>query len=513
MQYSCIHDRFPMSTSPQSQPDSEFIIANGDQIPVSRNEMRSEIHACMQAEGISQEEAWERVKTDLAAFIETGSFPNGWGKGGRVQKRRLRLPQNQVTDAALFDASKQPAQIEQVPADSAAHASVLPIIERAQPDEGGAMTAPAQASGTSDAQQDKPFSLSDDLLPEHLKGTGIPVMDAIIKGQVKLPGEHPDAELLRASLQVAAQTFANPNTNIEDHPVIKQIHERQMLFPFKMPQSVRIMSTDFNQTSLFHVASNNMPRRFFKNEIMGRIGENVTIFFYGEELRHEDEAIFLQLIHMARGKAPYEWIYVENVPFFRGAKGATRILGAKDTNSIDESLERMRGAYVMIRNAKRKVFITVNLIRDLQGSGSERRIMIDPCMVALLDSYTAMDQDVLYTTKGVARQLFKYISTKPHSGLYPTKVQSFFELCYGSMESITKHYRERNPEKTDAQVKVAMTKKISDFRRKALPEALGELKKRGLIVTYTIDEAADKVAIIKNPSSHSFIGQTPPQPE
>src|SRR5690606_39064465 len=112
-------------------------------------------------------------------------------------------------------------------------------------------------------------------------------------------------------------------------PATRAVRERQMTFPFRAPMTARIMPIDFNQTSLFHVGSNNTPRRHMSNELMGTVGKNVSIYFHGEELRHDDEAFFLQLIHMARGKAPGEWINIDNVPFLRGARGIGLRKGSK----------------------------------------------------------------------------------------------------------------------------------------------------------------------------------------
>lgn len=467
-----------------SQPEQpEFIEVDGKRIPVSRTDMRTEVKRVAQSKNCSDDEAWAEVKRDLLVFFQTGKIRKDWGRVGQGDSTKPQDPdfdafadEGRATRTELFLSAEPPSDASELLLDS-----------------------PASAT-----QQAESTEFSDEMLPEHLRGSGMNWIQAVTKGLITAEGEHPDAALLRQAAAENGGMFAPPDLN--NKPAIRAVRERQLAFPFKVPLNVRIMPTDFNQTSLFHVASNNTPRRFYKGEIMGRIGDTVSLYFYGEEMRHDDEANFLQLLHLARGKAPYDWIFAENVPFIRGSRGSRRKLGAKDSNGVDESLERMRGAYVLVRNAKRKSYITINLIRDLQGAASERRIMIDPCMVALLDSYTTMDQDVLYDLRGVARQLFKYISTKPYSGLYPTKVTSFFEICYGTQDSIVKHYRERNPTKTDAQVRIAMTKKISDFRSKALPEALDELKSRRLIVDYKWDKAEDKVSIVKSPPSNAAVG-------
>lgn len=449
---------------------------------VRREDMGRAIAQVSRQYNVSSDVAWDALKSQIQTFINTGKINLNWsGSAGAGQGSSGDFfdDEPQITDVSFTELSNADAII-----DNSADNDVA--------------TPGKQTAESSD------FILSDDLLPENLRGT-ISVMDAITRGLIKHPDEHPDAELLRAALAESGGIF-QPNGNLDDKPAIRAIRDRQLTFPFKHPASVRIMPSDFNQTSLFHVASNNTPRRHYKNELMGKIGQHVSLYFQGEELRHDDEANFLQLLHLARGKAPYEYILADNVPFIRGSRGAKRILGVKDSDSVDESLMRMRGAFVVIRNEKRKgSFITVNLVKDLQGSGSQRRIMIDPCIVALLDSYTAMDQEILYKLKGVAKQLFKYISTKPYSGLYPIKVINLFEMCYGTQQSNIAHYKQRNPTKTDAEVKVAMGKKISDFRRKSLPDALQELKALELIVDYTINEKEDKVAMVKTPTNVEHI--------
>lgn len=447
---------------------------NGETMTAHPRDFTREIRSVVERENIGHEEAWDRVKQDLQLFLDTGNIPKKWGAASPVALAAPSSPD-------LFTETSQTADL--LVHDAPQPVAVLPAVQPA--------AAPPASTPVRQA-------ISDELLPANLRNN-VNVIEAMSKGLFALPDEHPDAELLRR-----AATESAVHGDEVDGPAMRAVRERQLLLPFKHPMNVRIMPSDFNQTSLFHVASNNTPRRHYKNEPMGKIGDKVDITFYGEELRHDDEANFLQLLHLARGRAPFEWIYAMNVPFIRESRGATRITSSKDSEGIDSSLMRMRGAYLVVRNRNREgrkkgSYITVNLIKDLQGTGSARRIMIDPCIVALLDSYSAMDGDVLYKSRGIVRQLYKYISTTPHVGLYPIKVMSLFELCYGTLDSVTAHYKLMNPTKTEKEVKVAMGKKTSDFRRKNLPNALAEMKDDGLIIDYKIDEKEDKVAIVKPP--------------
>jgi hypothetical protein len=106
----------------------------------------------------------------------------------------------------------------------------------------------------------------------------------------------------------------------------------------------------------------------------------------------------------------------------------------------------------------------------------------------------------LFSTSGVARQLLKYLSTVPSpiERLHPIKITNLFELCYGKIQSLQNHYREGNPDKPESKVKIAISKKVSDFRRTTLPSALCSLRENGVIVNFVIDPESDKVTITRN---------------
>jgi len=461
-----------MSTKTTTAGDNDSVTCDG--ITLNKSDIRGALNKIAAKEKITPEQAWELVRSDVRLFMETGKIAKDFGK---ISADRVK---NTVQENFFIEGDPE---IE----------TTLTVLPTAPTLNTASLSVSSQTINLAAPQSTNAF-FDDNQLPEHLKKQGVSMMTALANGLVSIPGEHPDAKLLRDS--IAESQSLDGNDNLDDKPAIKAIKERQLSFPFQN-SSVRIISTDFNQTSLFHVASNNTKRKIYKGEMMGRIGESVQIHFQGEELRHDDEAYFLQLLHLARGKAPYDWIYADTVPFMRSSRGARRILGQSDTESIDKSLLRMRSAVVIVKSTKRRSFITLNLISDLQGAGSTRRLMLDPRIVALLDSYTTMDAELLLEVSGVERQLYKYLSTIPYGQLYPTKIISYFEICYGTIESNTAQYMALNPDKTEEQVKVAMGKRISDFRRKTLPTSLKNLQDRGVIIEYTVDLKEDKVSIKK----------------
>ncbi|WP_199033116.1 plasmid replication initiator TrfA [Ralstonia sp. ASV6] len=445
----------------------DIVEVDGVQHPLSREEHEALIAQTAHEMGCSRDEAWEQVKVHVAALLAD--------KPGR--KGRSKAPADPEPSTALVVSRPKASN-------SVAEPPYLDVVE------GGRYILHLNGSPLSSAA-----SLLPDEIADLCSGS---IVEAIHKGLITLPSEHEDVALLRAA---APKVFGLGPITPARQAAIAAIQQKQYKFPFH-ESNTRIMPTDLNKTSLFHVASNNTPRRYCRDEPLGRIGDSVFVTYRGEELRHDDELVFMQLLHMARGRYPNEVISVRNVPFFRGSRGISkRVLSSNDTNSVEESLSRMRGAYLTVQT--RSCAFTVNLIADKGRVDSDTLIGIDPVMVILYQSFTAMDTDHLFQTTGIARQLLKFICTIPYAQTYPIKVLSLFELCYGTLEALERHYREKNPEKTDPKVRIAMSKKVSDFRRKNLPAALDSLKSVGAIVGYEIDEDDEKVVIFRDPATVS----------
>lgn len=79
--------------------------------------------------------------------------------------------------------------------------------------------------------------------------------------------------------------------------------------PQQMPlweERVRCLPNPMARSALFCVGSRK-PRRQFKNEIIASL-EDTTLRYSGQELRQDDEDVFLQLCHLARGRPVDEMI-------------------------------------------------------------------------------------------------------------------------------------------------------------------------------------------------------------
>lgn len=457
------------------QSDDDFITINGVITPVDRSEHSKAIDRTAKDLKLSHEEAWQIVRAHLAELPLVES-PNG----STGKKQTGKQVASGATSPAL-PSSKSSQRKPHVPP-SVSHEGLRPVLH------------------LNGAGLDALNHLSADVLEALRLKPGASVIEALSAGMLRLADEDPDAQLLRS---VTPELMAYPQLLTPDQRnAVDVIQQKQYRFPFG-EAGRRIMPTDLNKTSLFHVGSNNSPRRMCRGELLGRIG-GVTALYWGEELRHDDEQVFMQLIHVANGRYPYEQFEISNLPFFRGTRnGVSRVLSGKDTDNVLNCLHRLRGGHLALYG-QRKSYVTLNLIAGLGGLESNHEVWLDPLIVLLFSSFTSMDSTQLFATRGIARQLLKYLSTIPENvpQVHPIKVMSLFELCYGTLETIERHYREINPSKSDSAVGIAMSKKLSDFRRKNLPAGLAVVKNLGIISSYEIDEATDKV-VVKRDSDES----------
>lgn len=459
----------------------ETLLVDGKQIPIDRADYQHLIQHTAVNSNCSDDEAWDHVKEHLVATL---------------------VEQNRGTRRTRPTSSTTSVRH----AESASPAQAVPTTSEAAPSAttGGQFRPQIVASPAGQyvlRLNGAPISaVQADDIPPQLARSRLSVLEMISRGMLVLEGEHEDAAVLRAAAP-AGLFDTGPIVDPTRLAAVEAVNQKQFQYPLHK-QTVRILPTDFSKTSLFHVASNNTPRRFYEDEMLGKVGDSTSIVYRGQELRHDDELVFMQLLHVARGQRPYHWLSFNVSQFFRGSRGSRRNLSVKDTRSVSESLLRLRQGMLIVTNTATGKFITVNLIKDLQGDPTNRRALIDPVVVLLCSSFAAINTDHLFQMSGVSRQILKYLSTIPNriERLHPINITSLFELCYGTIASLQSHYREENPDKPEAKVRIAISKKVSDFRRATLPNAMNALKEVG-ILGFEIDEAADKITITRNPAA------------
>lgn len=100
-------------------------------------------------------------------------------------------------------------------------------------------------------------------------------------------------DLLKYVEEVAARAKARPR---QAEPPSQAVARQLPLWS----NEIRCMPNEILRSALFNARNRNQPRRYFKNESIAIIDPFSRITFTGEELRQNDELVWLQLIHLAR---------------------------------------------------------------------------------------------------------------------------------------------------------------------------------------------------------------------
>jgi len=428
------------------------IMVDGKQTEIRARDVKRSILAAMTNHNLTPDDAWERVQVDMARML-----------GGE----RPGTPTMAQTDlcCAATEAVAGSVSLEDAPAVAAA--------------------APPPLDSQNSLQTHPPATKNP--LTQALRGEALRKM-VLEQHENDL---HPQANLLARVDAVDPIRDAVDPRRAEDR---QQVQDLGLRFP-PAPTGRSAFPADLCRTSIFHVASNNVPRRQCDEEAMGQIGDQISISYSGIELRHDDERVLMQLIQIAQHLMPWQWIEISTIPFARQATGSKRKLGKTDAESVDDALWRLRKGLVVL--ARDRNFIPFNPIRELSGAGSKRYVQLDVRMVLLFkNSYVLLDDKVYHETRGIERQIFKYLHTNQHEKIYPVKVQTLFELCYGSIEALKTTYMKETL-KSEKDARRAILKKVSDFRKKGLPAALHDLQAKHVIASFEADEKQDKVTIHK----------------
>ncbi|WP_454727989.1 MULTISPECIES: plasmid replication initiator TrfA [Cupriavidus] len=439
------------------------ITVNGKSTEIHAKDVRKSILAAMEEDNLDVGAAWDKVQLDMARML-------GGGKAPVAQTDLFRAAPITIVSGTvtLDEPAAQPGLV------AAPHTGRI---------ESESSTASAHVA--QDEQGTDGSAAAQPLRGEALRAMALAQKDGDLHPQARLLGEVAPEDEILDKLQPTRVTAR------------QQALQLGLRFP-QTPAGRSAFPADVCRTSIFHVASNNVPRRDCQDEFMGQVGANISVMYNGSELRHDDERVLMQLIQLAQDQPPWSWIEISTIPFARAATGSQRKLGKTDAEQVEQSLWRLRKGLITL--SKDRNFIPFNPIKDLMGSGSKRLIQLDPRMVLLFNSsYVLLDDKLYHETRGIERQIFKYLHTNPYEDVYPVKIQTLFELCYGTIDALQVAYAKENPGKPEKDARRAILKKVSDFRKKGLPAALIELKKKEVLASYSFSETDDKVSFKKGP--------------
>lgn len=212
-------------------------------------------------------------------------------------------------------------------------------------------------------------------------------------------------------------------------------------------ERVRGLPNALARCALFTAGSKKDERAVFRDEPIVSL-QSITILYSGDELRQDDQDVFLQLVHLARGLPLGSKIEITG-------NAVLKVLGwgrsVRDYVRLRASLKRLKKANVEVSGADHRGFIG-SLLMTLawegedesaangEGTSTHWTISIDPKIIALFgsDAYTLIDWETRLKLTPLAKWLHSFYIT--HREPLPYKVETLHKLC-GSRTRLLKHFR------------------------------------------------------------------------
>lgn len=244
-------------------------------------------------------------------------------------------------------------------------------------------------------------------------------------------------------------------------------------------EKVRGLPNPIARSSLFTVGNQNEPRVFYKSHKTIQTLAGCLITYKGEELRQDDEDVFLQLVHLARNHVLGERVeftaysFLKELGWKKSAEGYARLRC---------TLDRLQGTGLRVTGEVIGGGFQGALVRkfawkdDAENPLPRWVVFLEPEIIQLFapNSYTQVWwEQRLRLKSSLAKYLHAYYAT--HEQPYPMKVETLRGLT-GSR-----------------------TSRLTDFR-KALRKSLDQLVKERFLDSWQID-AGDLVHVIRSSRS------------
>jgi hypothetical protein len=200
---------------------------------------------------------------------------------------------------------------------------------------------------------------------------------------------------------------------------------------------IRCMPNEILRSALFNARNRNQPRRYFKNEAIAIIDQSARISFTGEELRQNDESVWLQLIHLAKevpiGR-PVEFTAYSMVKALRLTKSKPN---PGHIERLCESLRRMQATSLAIHSKRLARGVSLSMIPKFEWQDEatgERlpkwRVFVAPELVELFGDvhFTHLQwEQRLALPSGLATWMHGYLAS--HREPLPIKLSTLQRGC------------------------------------------------------------------------------------
>lgn len=236
------------------------------------------------------------------------------------------------------------------------------------------------------------------------------------------------------------------------------------------PEKVRGLSNTLARSALFNAGAAWLPREDCKKkEIFTTRG--ITIRYTGEELRTDDEDVFLQVTHIARLHPLGTRVVFSAYSVLKALKWD---LGSAGYTRLHDALTRLSANNVAISSDDNTQGYSGSLVTDFVWVQKRWAVKLNPEIVRLFGTtnYTRIEWEQRLRLAPLAKKLHAYYVT--HKEPFALKVETIRDLCGSRIAE------------------------LSQFRP-PLKKALDKLVDIGFLESWTLDKRTDVVRVVRAP--------------
>lgn len=260
--------------------------------------------------------------------------------------------------------------------------------------------------------------------------------------------------------------------------------KKAAMIPVQLPiweEPVRAIPNSISRSSLFRVGSKKIKRKYFNREQMASLA-GYKIEMTGQELRIDDEDVWLSLLHISRRSELGECVE------FTGYEILKQLSWGYSKNCYERlrsSIERLSANNITIASKDEAIGFSGSLIRKFawkeDGAAMKRwKVWMEPELIQLFGqyNYTLLDWQMrMSLSKPMSKKLFTfYYSHAEPYGIYLDTLKELVSSDAGRM---------------------------STFRAQ-IREGLKELTEIGMLSSWKID-SNDKIFVERNPVRRGIV--------
>lgn len=260
-------------------------------------------------------------------------------------------------------------------------------------------------------------------------------------------------------------------------------------------ESERGIPNELVRCAVFSAKNRNEPRKIYRANapyVIELIGPG-QIIYTGEELRQDDETVWLQLVHMAK-EARSETITFTPYSLLKTLKWPG---GGDSYKRLLATLRRLMGTVLEVYSERLDKGVTTNLIANFEYAKDHDkpwRVKVfdeDDELLFLFDKlhYSRLDWDMrLALPTGIATWLHGYLAS--HKKPYPIYVDTLAKNAGLTLET-------PEDKQLDKAAQIAKRKKRLNEAKRAIKKALEALREREFLKSFEITKEG-LVSVIRN---------------